>query len=69
LGAYLTYNPSVGLTDESRNCISNIRPEGLSQDVAAKKIFYLINQSFRLKLSGIRLKDDNLISYDRQNRL
>jgi ethanolamine ammonia-lyase small subunit len=69
LGAYLTYDPSVGLTDESRNCISNIRPEGLGYDVAAKRIFYLIKQSFQLKLSGIRLKDNNLISYDRQNQL
>jgi ethanolamine ammonia-lyase small subunit len=69
LGAYLTYDPSVGLTDESRNCISNIRPQGLSYDVAAKKILYLIKQSFQLKLSGIRLKDNNLISYDRQNQL
>jgi ethanolamine ammonia-lyase small subunit len=58
MGAYLTYNPMVGLTDESRNCVSNIRPEGLSYQAAAEKIFYLINESFRLRYSGVALKDN-----------
>lgn len=44
LGAYLTYGPKVGLTDESRNCISNIRPEGLSYTEPAHKIFYLAQE-------------------------
>lgn len=57
LGVYLTYKPQPGLTDEARNCISNIRPEGLSYQMAAAKLFYLIQESFRLQLSGISLKD------------
>lgn len=58
MGAYLTYNPTVGLTDESRNCISNIRPEGIDYAKAASKIQYLITASFRLQYSGVKLKDD-----------
>lgn len=60
MGAYITYNPSSGTTDESRNCVSNIRPEGLGYELAAEKIATLIKASLQLKLSGILLKDDNL---------
>ncbi|MDN3583321.1 ethanolamine ammonia-lyase subunit EutC [Mucilaginibacter flavus] len=58
LGVYLTYKPRPGLTDEMRNCVSNIRPKGLSYKKAAKKIFYLINEAFTRKLSGVELKDN-----------
>jgi ethanolamine ammonia-lyase small subunit len=58
MSAYITYQPMQGRTDECRNCISNIRPEGLQYDQAAEKIIYLVQQSLRLQLSGTMLKDD-----------
>ncbi len=61
LGVYLTWRPAPGLTDEARNCISNIRPEGLNYPAAAERIFYMISESLRLQLSGVGLKDGRLI--------
>ena len=57
LGLYLTYNPKVGLTDANRNCISNVRLDGLSYEEAVKKTMYLLNEARRLELSGVNLKD------------
>lgn len=57
LGAYLTWQPRPGRTDAERNCISNIRAEGLSYSAAAHKLRFLMNESRRLKLSGVRLKE------------
>src|SRR5258706_15181894 len=41
LGAYLTFAPRVGRTDAERNCVSNIRPEGLGYAAAARPIDWL----------------------------
>jgi ethanolamine ammonia-lyase small subunit len=60
LGIYLTYGPRPGLTDESRNCISNVRPEGLPYRTAALKLFYLLHEMRTRKLSGVGLKDEQL---------
>ncbi len=58
MGAYITYQPKLGLTDESRNCVSNIRPEGLNYVLASEKIFYLLNEIKGKKISGVQLKDE-----------
>ena len=58
LGLYLTWAPKVGLTDESRNCISNVRPQGLVYSDAVDKIFYLLSEAHKRKLTGINLKEN-----------
>jgi ethanolamine ammonia-lyase small subunit len=57
LGIYLTWQPRVGRSDAERNCISNIRPEGLGYAQAAVKLVWLCGEAKRLKLSGVALKD------------
>lgn len=64
LGAYLTWQPRPGRTDAERNCVSNIRAEGLSYAAAAHKLRFLMNESRRLKLSGVRLKEDAALVRD-----
>lgn len=58
LGVYLTYRPRIGTTDEARNCISNIRPGGMSIARAVRKIAYLVEEAFKLGTTGIALKDE-----------
>ncbi|PWI33203.1 ethanolamine ammonia-lyase [Vibrio albus] len=57
LGLYLTWNPKRGMEESLRNCISNIRTEGLSYEKATHKCFYLLSESHRIQLTGVGLKD------------
>lgn len=59
MGIYMTANPRVGLTDEARNCISNVRDGGLSMEAAAHKLLFLMTEARRLGLSGVALKDES----------
>ena len=59
LGIYLTYNARVGCTDADRNCISNVRPEGLVYAVAAKKLLWLCEAATRMQCTGVALKDES----------
>lgn len=58
LGIYLTWNPRPGRTDAERNCISNVRTEGISYALAAHKLHFLMSEARLRKLSGVALKED-----------
>jgi ethanolamine ammonia-lyase small subunit len=63
MGMYITYKPVIGLTDESRNCISNIHPNGgISYSNAASQAFSLIQSALTLQLSGVKLKPNKHLS-------
>ena len=59
LGAYLTFAPRIGLTDERRNCVSNIHVAGLNYSEAAFKIAWLLRESFARQVTGVALKDES----------
>ena len=59
LGAYLTLDPRVGRTDAERNCVSNIRPEGLTPQAAGQRLAWLVQQALRRGLTGVGLKDNS----------
>ena len=70
LGIYLTVAPKLGRSDAERNCISNVRPEGLQYDVAAKKLVWLLDEANRLQLTGVGLKDhDDLVEVEVNPRI
>ena len=54
LGAYLTWSPRVGCTDAERNCVSNIRAEGLVVKLAARRIVALMRAARERQLTGVR---------------
>ncbi|MFZ6041910.1 ethanolamine ammonia-lyase subunit EutC [Vibrio natriegens] len=61
MGMYLTWGAKRGSKDSGRNCISNVRPQGLNYDDACQRAFYLLKEARRLQLSGVNLKDRSAI--------
>jgi len=58
LGVYFSWAPRLGLVDAERNCISNVRPEGLEPTTAAAKLHALLRLARARQLSGVALKDE-----------
>jgi ethanolamine ammonia-lyase small subunit len=58
MGAYLTWQPGPHTTDADRNCISNIRPEGIGYGDAGRKLAHMLRTMRARRLSGVRLKDE-----------
>lgn len=57
LGAYFTFQPGPDKTDADRNCVSNIRTQGLAPSDAGVKLAHLLLQSAKQGRSGISLKE------------
>src|SRR3984885_6533860 len=57
LGVYITWEPRIGRKDAERNCISNIREEGLSYAAAAGRLHYYMQEASRRHLTGLGIKD------------
>jgi ethanolamine ammonia-lyase small subunit len=58
MGAYLTWQPGPHTTDANRNCISNIRTEGIDPASAAFKVMHLLRAMRARQISGVALKDE-----------
>lgn len=58
LGVYLTWAPAIGRRDAERNCLSNIRPDGMGYAEAAAKLVYLLGEARRRQVTGVALKDE-----------
>ena len=59
MGAYLTWRPHAATTDAERNCISNIRPQGVGYSDAAFKVVALLTAMRARQISGVMLKDES----------
>jgi ethanolamine ammonia-lyase small subunit len=59
LGIYITHGPFKNRSDAERNCISNVRPEGLSYAAAALKLAWLVREAIGRGLTGVDLKDES----------
>jgi ethanolamine ammonia-lyase small subunit len=59
MGLYLSWMPRVGMHDAQRNCISNVRPQGMAYEEAAAKLDYLLAEAHRRALTGVALKDES----------
>lgn len=57
LGVYLTWEPRPGRTDAERNCISNVRLEGMGYAEAARRIVAYLQGAKALGATGVALKD------------
>jgi|SRR5690349_3731834 len=61
LGVYLTWDPGPGRTDAERNCISNVRTEGISYELAAHKLHFLMREARVRQLTGVQLKESAVL--------
>ena len=59
MGIYLTWAPRTGCLDSQRNCLSNIRPQGLTYAEAASRLAWLMREAASRGITGVALKDES----------
>jgi ethanolamine ammonia-lyase small subunit len=59
MGIYLTWQSGKPRTDADRNCISNVRPEGLGYVDAGFRLVHALRDIRARRISGVQLKDDS----------
>ena len=59
MGIYLTWQSGMPRTDADRNCISNVRPEGLGYADAGFRLLHTLRAIRARRISGVQLKDDS----------
>lgn len=68
MGIYYTWKATTGTFDAKRNCISNVRPAGLSIPIATQRLMSLMRSSKKLGYSGVDLKDEHeVVSLDTES--
>jgi hypothetical protein len=55
LGVYVTWQPAPGTVDAARNCLSNVRPQGLPIDEAAERLAALLTAARRHRMTDVAL--------------
>lgn len=55
LGIYVTWGPGPGIVDAARNCISNVRPDGLPIELAAETLRDLLSAAKDRTMTGVAL--------------
>jgi ethanolamine ammonia-lyase small subunit len=68
LGAYVTWQPRPGRADAERNCISNIRGEGLGYREAAEQLLNCLLTARRRKLTGTALGETKNLPLEHERR-
>jgi ethanolamine ammonia-lyase small subunit len=55
LGVYVTWQPAPGAVDAARNCLSNIRPQGMPISEAAAALVRLMASARQHRMTGVAL--------------
>jgi ethanolamine ammonia-lyase small subunit len=59
LGVYITFEPRPGRHNGERNCISNVHGSGLSPQLTAAKLCWLVEAALNRHVTGVDLKDES----------